>query len=148
MISASWAQHRAAVPKNLSASDVQALQPEDPDLQCSIDSRLLREAVKVPCCSTSFCQECITKYLQAHSYVCPECESKIKSLAQLKADEDRRTRVSEYIEEMVQASRETKEREKQENGEGDDEKASGDESKSKNDDEVCAAVDRQCADGS
>lgn len=114
--SASWAQHRSTVPKNLSADDVQALQPEDPDLQCSIDSRLLREAVKVPCCSTSFCQECITKYLQAHSFVCPECESKVKSVAQLKPDEDRRQRVSEYIEEMLQASRENKAKEE----EGDD----------------------------
>lgn len=113
---ASWAEHRSAVPKNLSADDVQALQPEDPDLQCSIDSRLLKQAVKVPCCSTSFCEECITKYLQAHSFVCPECESKVKTLAQLKPDEDRRERVSAYIEDLVQASRENKARAEEEEG--------------------------------
>jgi protein MPE1 len=85
---------------------VQGLQPEDPDLTCPIDSKLLRDAVKTPCCSTSFCEPCITKYLTEHDFVCPECESKVKSLEKLKPDEDRRQRVADYVQEMVHASKE------------------------------------------
>lgn len=111
---ASWAQHRQLVPKNLSAADVQGLQPEDPDLTCPIDNKLLKDAVKTPCCSTSFCKDCITKYLKTHSFVCSECESKVRSLDALKPDEDRRKRVLEYVDEIVRASKENAQEEEKE----------------------------------
>lgn len=107
LYSASWAQHRSAAPKNLTAAEVQALQPQDPDLTCSIDNKLLREAVTTPCCSTPFCHECISDYLRANASLCPECESKIKNTSLLKPDLERRKRVSEYVEEMVRSSKES-----------------------------------------
>lgn len=85
---------------------MQALQPQDPDLTCPIDSKLLRNAVTTPCCHTAFCEECIKSYLSSNASLCPECESKVKNVSQLKPDEERRKRVTEYVDEMVRASKE------------------------------------------
>ena len=100
------------------------MQPTDPDLQCPIDSKLLRNAVKTTCCNTSYCEDCINTYLNSHSSVCPNCETKLKNPAkQLIPDEDRRVRIKEYVEEMVRASKgdegeeEAKEELKSESGE-------------------------------
>ena len=98
-------QHRAAAPKNLTAAQVQNLQPQDPDLTCSIDNKLLREAVTTPCCGTSFCKSCIEQHLSKNDFVCPECDSKVKSLDKLKPDQDRRVRVADYVDEMVRSSK-------------------------------------------
>jgi len=38
--------------------------------------------------------------------MCPECETKIKNVSQLKPDEERRARVKDYVDEMVQSSKE------------------------------------------
>jgi protein MPE1 len=61
--------------------------------------------VKTPCCSTSYCEECIYNYLSENDFVCPECESKIKSLKILIKDEDRRTRAKQYLEDTLKASK-------------------------------------------
>jgi hypothetical protein len=91
--------------KNLTAADVQDLEPSDPDLTCPLCSKLLRDAVKTPCCSTSFCESCIKSSLADNDNVCPECESVVKNASLLVVDEDRRQRVKEYIDEVVKASR-------------------------------------------
>jgi protein MPE1 len=103
--SASWNAHLATT-KNLSANDIQNLAPTDPDLTCPICSKLLRDAVLTPCCSISFCQECVHNFLNENDFLCPECESRIKNLDKLKVDEGRRGRVKVYIDEMVEASKE------------------------------------------
>jgi protein MPE1 len=105
LLSATWNQHRSLTKKNLSAADVHDLEPSDPDLQCPLCSKLLRDAVKTPCCSTSFCESCIKTYLEEHDYVCPECESVVKDASKLEVDDDRRQRVNEYVDEVVRASR-------------------------------------------
>ncbi|KAM0746093.1 DWNN-domain-containing protein [Meredithblackwellia eburnea MCA 4105] len=120
---ASWLAHRA-LSKNLSASDVQNLPPQDPDLTCPICSKLLRDATLTPCCSTSFCDECIRNALGDNDMLCPECESRVKNLSKLGVDEGRRERVNKYIEEIVNASREIKEEE-----EGEEEEAEEGEAK-------------------
>ncbi|GAA5895226.1 cleavage polyadenylation factor subunit MPE1 [Sporobolomyces salmoneus] len=110
---ASWFAHRART-ANLSASDVQNLAPTDPDLTCPICSKLLREAVLTPCCSTSFCDECVSNALLDNDMLCPECETRVKNLEKLKPDEGRRERAKKYVEEMVEASKEAAELEKAE----------------------------------
>ncbi|GAA6063891.1 hypothetical protein JCM10212_001373 [Sporobolomyces blumeae] len=110
---ASWFAHRART-ANLSASDVQNLAPTDPDLTCPICSKLLRDAVLTPCCSTSFCEECVSNALIDNDMMCPECESRVKSLEKLKDDEGRRERAKKYVDEMVEASKEAAEQEKAE----------------------------------
>ena len=123
--SASWEKHRA-VQANLTQNDIQNLPPTDPDLTCSLCNRLLRDAVKTPCCSTSYCEECIQNYLSENDFVCPECESKIKSLKNLIKDEDRRTRAKQYLDDMLKASRAQTEIEKAE-ADGDGENARSEE---------------------
>lgn len=78
----------------------------DPDLTCPICSKLLREATLAPCCSTSFCEECLHNILLDNDFLCPECESRIKNLGKLVVDSGRRERAKLYIDEMVEASRE------------------------------------------
>ncbi|GJN88012.1 hypothetical protein Rhopal_000967-T1 [Rhodotorula paludigena] len=111
--SASWLAHRALT-ANLSANDIQNLAPTDPDLTCPVCSKLLRDATLTPCCSTSFCDECVTNALLDNDMLCPECESRVKSLEKLKPDEDRRERCKKYVDEMMQASKEAAEQEKKE----------------------------------
>ncbi|GAA6043057.1 hypothetical protein JCM8097_005138 [Rhodosporidiobolus ruineniae] len=110
---ASWLAHRALT-ANLSANDIQNLAPTDPDLTCPICSKLLRDAVLTPCCSTSFCDECVSNQLLDNDLLCPECETRVKSLDKLKPDEDRRTRCKAYVDEMLEASKERAEEEKKE----------------------------------
>jgi protein MPE1 len=59
-----------------------------------------------PCCSTSFCDDCVHNALVDNDMLCPECETRIKNVDKLTADEGRRERVKGYIEEMVEASKE------------------------------------------
>lgn len=100
------AWERQAIRLPTTADDVHKSQPTDPDLTCPICSKLLKEAVVVPCCSTAFCDECIRSYLVKHANACYECETRLKSVAVLKVDEDRRRRVAEYVQEMVRVGKE------------------------------------------
>ena len=115
--SASWEKHRA-VTANLTSNDIQNASPTDPDLTCPLCKRLLRDAVKTPCCSTSYCEECIHNYLSENDFVCPECESKIKSLKNLVKDEDRRSRAKQYLEDTLKASKAVGDAEKKAKEEG------------------------------
>lgn len=137
--SASWEKHRA-VTANLTSNDIQNAPPTDPDLTCPLCNRLLRDAVKTPCCSTSYCEECIHNYLSENDFVCPECESKIKSLKNLVKDEDRRERAKKYLEDTLKASKALGEAEKAEkeqaqgktgNGNGQENSATSDDNKEK-----------------
>ncbi|GAA6000578.1 hypothetical protein JCM10207_004559 [Rhodosporidiobolus poonsookiae] len=109
---ASWFAHRART-ANLSANDIQNLAPTDPDLTCPVCSKLLRDAVLTPCCSTSFCDECVSNALLDNDMLCPECETRVKNLDKLVPDEGRRERCQVYVDEMVQASKEAAEQEKE-----------------------------------
>ncbi|KAK4056304.1 Protein mpe1 [Microbotryomycetes sp. JL221] len=141
--SASWLAHRALT-KNLSAKDVQDLAPTDPDLTCPICSKLLRDAVLTPCCSTSFCQDCIQNSLIDNDKLCPECETRIKNFDKLKIDQDRRDRVKKYIDDVVEASRDVA----HENDDGDVNgvKAEGQDSKPKDEEAEAKQADQDSKD--
>ncbi|XP_015838060.1 E3 ubiquitin-protein ligase RBBP6 isoform X3 [Tribolium castaneum] len=64
---------------------VQELKPEIPeDLLCSICSDLLTDAVMIPCCGNSFCDECIRSFLlESEEHECPDCHEKDISPATL-----------------------------------------------------------------
>ncbi|XP_025831889.1 E3 ubiquitin-protein ligase RBBP6 [Agrilus planipennis] len=53
-------------------------QPEIPeDLVCSICSDLLTDAVMIPCCGNSFCDECIRSILlESEDHECPDCHDR------------------------------------------------------------------------
>ncbi|POY70066.1 hypothetical protein BMF94_6928 [Rhodotorula taiwanensis] len=144
--SASWLAHRA-ITANMSASDIQNLAPTDPDLTCPICSKLLRDAVLTPCCSTAFCDECVTNALLDNDMLCPECETRIKSLEKLKEDDDRRERAKKYVDETVAASKEAAEEERKK-VEAEEERRKALEAKKKAEDEAAsAAADADKIDG-
>lgn len=78
----------------------------DSALSCPICARLLREAVRTPCCKTLYCEECIHTTLLEQDFVCPNCESKIASLDKLKPDEEARQSVEAFVKSELEKSKE------------------------------------------
>ncbi|KAI6113022.1 DWNN domain-containing protein [Pisolithus sp. B1] len=102
--SASW-QKQVTRMKGLTVAEVRERAPTDPSLACPIDNRLFRDAVKTPCCETSYCEECIQTHLLERDFVCPNCGKKIPSLDKLVADKSMRTKVSEHIDKVIEQSK-------------------------------------------
>jgi len=91
--------------KGLTAAEVREKAPSDPSLACPIDNKLFRDAVKTPCCSKAYCEECIQTHLLEKDFICPSCGKKIQSLDKLIMDKPSRTKVSDYIEKAIEESR-------------------------------------------
>lgn len=70
--------HQAYNFKPVPAPAVQEMKPDIPeDLVCSICSDLLADAVMIPCCGNSFCDECIRFFLlESEEHECPDCHEK------------------------------------------------------------------------
>jgi len=100
----SW-QKQVARPKGLTAADIRERAPTDPTLVCPIDNKLFRDAVKTPCCGTQYCEECIQTNLLERDFICPNCGKKVASLDKLIVDKPLRTKVTDYIEKMLEESR-------------------------------------------
>ncbi|KAK0532442.1 Protein mpe1 [Tilletia horrida] len=97
---ASW-QKNQALAKPLSENDVYAQLPSDSSLACPLCAKLLRNAVKTPCCGTLYCEECIQTHLLEHDFQCAECEKRIPDLADLKRDEDTIKKVRQYVQDVM-----------------------------------------------
>lgn len=102
--SASWARNQAFRQKRLTKSNIYDSVPSDPKLACSVCNKLLRDAVRTPCCGTLFCQDCITNSLLEHDFQCPECEKRVKDLTDLKRDDETRKQVREYVDNEMDKS--------------------------------------------
>lgn len=103
LFSASWEKQRAR-PAPLTAADVREKLPSDASLACPICRKLLRDAVKTPCCSKTFDEECIQTHLLESDFVCPSCHSKVASLDRITPDTAARDRVRRHIEEEIAKS--------------------------------------------
>ncbi|TRM65599.1 DWNN domain-containing protein [Schizophyllum amplum] len=101
---ASW-QKQVARPKGLTEAEVRERPPTDESLSCPIDNQLFRDAVKTPCCNTSYCEECIQTHLLERDFICPSCGKKIPSLDKLIIDKTAREHVWEYIEKIIEESK-------------------------------------------
>ena len=101
---ASW-QKQVSRPKGLTHAEVREKAPSDPSLACPIDNKLFRDAVKTPCCSTAYCEECIQTHLLERDFVCPKCGKKIASLDKVVPDLDTRKKVHDYIDRAIEESR-------------------------------------------
>ncbi|KAI5833403.1 DWNN-domain-containing protein [Schizophyllum commune Tattone D] len=101
---ASW-QKQVQRPKGLTEAEVRERPPSDESLSCPIDNKLFRDAVKTPCCGTSYCEECIQTHLLERDFICPSCGKKIPSLDKLLVDKPARTRVWDYIERTIEESK-------------------------------------------
>jgi protein MPE1 len=79
--------------------------PSNPNLACPIDHKLFRDAVKTPCCATTYCEDCIQSHLLERDFVCPNCERKVPGLDKLQRDLEARKNVSAYIEKAIEDSK-------------------------------------------
>lgn len=117
---AEWERNRAQA-KVLTRSDVYQSVPSDSSLACPLCSKVVRDAVKTPCCSTTFCEECIQTHLLDNDFTCAECEKRIADLGELQRDDEKRKAVREYIDSEIEKSErkvEDMEREKEEKENG------------------------------
>lgn len=131
--SASWARNQAHRQKRLTKSDIYASVPSDSRLACMICNKLLRDAVKTPCCSNYFCQEDIATHLLEHDFTCPECGKRVKDLADLQRDDEIRKQVREYIDaEMEKSEKKMQEAEQAEKDELDKAKREKEEAEAAN----------------
>ena len=110
MFSVSW-QKQVSRPKGLTVAEVRERLPTDASLSCPIDNKLFRDAVKTPCCGTLYCEECIQTHLLERDFICPNCGKKIASLDKLIVDKPTRTKVSDYIEKVIEDSKKESEEE-------------------------------------
>ncbi|KAI0774785.1 DWNN domain-containing protein [Trametes elegans] len=102
--SASW-QKQVSRHKGLTEADIRERPPTDTTLACPIDGKLLRDAVKTPCCGTLYCEECVQTHLLERDFLCPHCARKIPSLDKLVVDKPARARVHDYVDREVERSR-------------------------------------------
>lgn len=93
----------------MTAAEVREKPPTDSTLACPICSKLLRDAVKTPCCSRTYCEECIQTHLLERDFICPGCDAKIPSLDKLIPNKEMRSKVSEYIEKAIAESKDEEE---------------------------------------
>ncbi|KAI0741590.1 DWNN domain-containing protein [Daedaleopsis nitida] len=118
--SASW-QKQVSRHKGLTEADIWERPPTDSTFACPIDGKLIREAVKTPCCGTIYCEECVQTHLLERDFLCPNCARKIPSLDKLIVDKPMRVRVHEYVSAEVEKSRQEAEKvDKQEREKGAD----------------------------
>ncbi|RXK35755.1 hypothetical protein M231_06996 [Tremella mesenterica] len=111
-------KHVASKPRTLTGAEVREQQPTEAELTCLICKKLVWEAVRTPCCQTSYCEECIQIHLLDRDFECPSCESKIPSLSKLEPALDLRQRVKLYVDgEVERSAREEREDREQEEAE-------------------------------
>lgn len=86
----------------MTEADVREDVPSDPTLSCPICTKLFIQAVKTPCCSTTYCEECIQAHLLEQDFKCASCAERVGSLDRLEDDLEARERVREYIEKEIE----------------------------------------------
>ncbi|KZS94307.1 DWNN-domain-containing protein [Sistotremastrum niveocremeum HHB9708] len=101
--SAAWEKQKAK-PKTLTEADVRERPVTDPNLACPLCSKLFHDAVKTPCCSTTYGEGCIQTHLLERDFICPKCSTRIASLDLLVEDKPMRTRIMDHIDALIEQS--------------------------------------------
>lgn len=102
--SAAW-QKQVSRSKGLTAAEIRERPSTDPSIVCPIDGKIFRDAVKTPCCGTTYCEECIQTHLLERDFTCPNCSQKVHSLDKLLVDKPMRTRVADYIDTAIEQNK-------------------------------------------
>lgn len=84
----------AAAAESAAAESVRELQSRN--LLCPVDKKIFVDPTKTPCCSKTYCNDCITNALIESDFVCPNCSSEGVLIDNLSADEEASRRMKEY----------------------------------------------------
>jgi len=76
---------------------------EERGLQCPIDKRLFVDPMKTPCCSKTYCRDCIENALFSSDFVCPNCNADNVLVDDLVADEEVVKKMKDYEQEKASA---------------------------------------------
>lgn len=96
---ASWESYQQKTAKSnaqATESSAESKELEEKGLACPIDHKLFKDATKTPCCSKTYCEECIQSALLDSDFICPNCDTKDIYLDHLKPDEEMRKKVEEF----------------------------------------------------
>ncbi|CAH1719391.1 unnamed protein product [Chironomus riparius] len=111
------------IPRSLRENPPNMKEPETPqiveqkkeipeDLLCSICKNIFKDAVMIPCCGSSFCDECIrTSLLESDDNECPECSEKGTSPGSLIPNRFLRNAVAAFQSDMNSLSSRDKQQE-------------------------------------
>jgi len=107
-------QEKANVSKAQAASaDAASKEIRERGLECSIDKRKFVDPVKTPCCSKTYCRECIDNALADGDLICPNCGQEEVLMDDLVSDEEMLTKLREYDAEKAKEKQEKQEKEKE-----------------------------------
>ncbi|KAJ1979188.1 Retinoblastoma-binding protein [Dimargaris verticillata] len=102
---AAWKKFQQSTKRSLGSEASLAGMSVPKDLQCPLCHELLRDAVKTPCCHTTFCDECITRSLldtdPERHFICPQCHKSGVTPDQLVADPVLRQRTERHIQQWA-----------------------------------------------
>ncbi|CBY01842.1 hypothetical protein IAQ61_006438 [Plenodomus lingam] len=83
-------------------------------LECSIDKRMFVDPVKTPCCSKTYCRECIDNALADGDLICPNCAQEDVLMDDLVPDEDMVKSIKAFEAERAKAKLDKEEKAKAE----------------------------------
>jgi protein MPE1 len=108
-------QEKANASKAQAASaDAASKEIRERGLECPIDKRRFVDPVKTPCCSKTYCRECIDNALADGDLVCPNCGKEEVLMDDLVSDEDMVSSLRAYDAEKAKEKSEKEEQAKAE----------------------------------
>ncbi|KAI9732847.1 MAG: hypothetical protein M1834_003785 [Cirrosporium novae-zelandiae] len=108
---ASWEQFQAKTKASAAAqaaAESGNKELRDRGLECSIDKRMFVEPVKTPCCSKTYCNDCITNALIESDLVCPNCSTEGVLIDNLVHDDEMIANIKVYQDEKAEAKQKEK----------------------------------------
>ncbi|KAF2640132.1 DWNN-domain-containing protein [Massarina eburnea CBS 473.64] len=79
-------------------------------LECSLDKRMFVDPVKTPCCSKTYCHDCIENALADGDLVCPSCKTEGVLIDDLAEDEEMVQKIKDF---EAEKAKEKSDKEKQ-----------------------------------
>ena len=63
------------------ASGMGVSKPVPAEMTCPLCREMMTDAVLIPCCGRSYCDDCIRNYLLENNFVCPETDCKQENVS-------------------------------------------------------------------
>ncbi|RPB29561.1 DWNN-domain-containing protein [Terfezia boudieri ATCC MYA-4762] len=94
---ASWESYQQKAAKSSSKAETKGSKElQELGLECTVDHKLFKDAVKTPCCGKVYCEDCIHTLLFDSDFDCPSCQAKDILLDRLVVDTETRAMVEAY----------------------------------------------------